>query len=126
MSHTQPALIPIYTSKGDAEAFLLYPYLFNRTGDWIGFVTPKREVYSVLGYYVGTLTNDPRIVGKRATSTFKPRLQPPAKPNKVSPPATVPLPPMMSDLSFSSIDILLEAPERLHTTDAGEKRQDMD
>jgi hypothetical protein len=126
MSHTQPALIPIYTSKGDAEAFLLYPYLFNRTGDWIGFVTPKREVYSVLGYYVGTLTNDPRIVGKRATSTFRPRLKPPAKPNKVAPPATVPLPPMMSDLSYSSIDILLEAPERLHTTDTGEKRLDMD
>ena len=51
MSSTQPPLIPIYTSKGDAEAFLLYPYLFNRSGDWIGFVTPKREVYSVLGKF---------------------------------------------------------------------------
>ncbi|MFN3492386.1 MAG: 4-fold beta flower protein, partial [Anaerolineales bacterium] len=51
-------IIPIYTTKGDAEAFLQYPYLFNRSGEWIGFVTPKREVYSVLGEYVGTLTND--------------------------------------------------------------------
>ena len=42
-------LIPIYTSKGDAEAFLDYPYLYNRTGDWIGWVTSKRDVYSVLG-----------------------------------------------------------------------------
>jgi hypothetical protein len=41
MSNTPPPLIPIYTSKGDAEAFLLYPYLFNRSGDWIGFVTPN-------------------------------------------------------------------------------------
>ena len=67
---TPAHLIPIYTSKGDAEAFLLYPYLFNRNGDWIGFVNQKREVYSVLGYFVGTLTNDPRIIGKRATSTL--------------------------------------------------------
>jgi hypothetical protein len=126
MSNTQPALIPIYTSKGDADAFLLYPFLFNRNGDWIGFVTPKREVYSVLGEFVGTLTNDPRIVRKRATSTLKPRLKPPLKPQKVYPPATIPLAPMMSDLSHSVIDVLLDAPELLHTTDSGENRQDMD
>jgi hypothetical protein len=126
MSNTQPVLIPIYTSKGDADAFLLYPNLFNRNGDWVGFVTPKREIYSVLGEYVGTLTNDPRIVRKRATSTLKPRLKPPPTPQKVYPPATVPLPPMMSDLSHSTIDVLLDAPELLHTIDAGENRQDMD
>jgi hypothetical protein len=126
MSNTQPVLIPIYTSKGDAEAFLLYPNLFNRNGDWIGFVTPKRGVYSVLGEYVGTLTDDPRIVRKRATSTLKPRLKPPPTPQKVYPPATVPLAPMMTDLSHSVIDVLLDAPELLHTTDAGENRQDMD
>ena len=126
MSQTQPALIPIYTSRGDADAFLVYPYLFNRIGDWIGFVTPKREVYSVIGEYVGTLTNDPRIVRKRATSTLKPRLKPPTAPQKVYPPATIPLAPMMSDLSHSMIDVLLDAPERLHTLDSGENRPDMD
>jgi hypothetical protein len=126
MSQTQPVLIPIYTSKGDADAFLLYPFLYNRSGEWIGFVTPKREVYSVLGEFVGTLTNDPRIIRKRATSTLKPRLKPPAKPPKVYPPATVPLAPMMSDLSHSVIDVLLDVPELLHTVDSGEYRQDMD
>jgi hypothetical protein len=119
-------LIPIYTTRGDAEAFLAYPYLFNRNGEWIGFVTPKREVYSVLGEYVGTLTNDPRIVRKRATSTLKPRLKPPTPPRKAYPPATVPLPPMMPELSHSVIDVLLDSPERLHTVDSGESRQDMD
>jgi hypothetical protein len=119
-------LIPIYTTKGDAEAFLAYPYLFNRNGEWVGFVTPKREVYSVLGEYVGTLTNDPRIVRKRATSTLKPHLKPPAPPRKVYPPATIPLPPMMPELSHSLIDVLLDAPERLHTVDSGESRQDLD
>src|SRR6266511_2009852 len=71
----QRSLIPVYTTKGDAEAFLSYPYLFNHNGEWIGWVTPSREVYSVLGQYVGTLTSDPRIVRKRATNTLKPRLQ---------------------------------------------------
>jgi len=120
------ALIPIYTSKGDAEAFLDYPYLYNRTGDWIGWVTSKRDVYSVLGHYVGYLTNDPRILRKRATFTLKPRLQPPPTPKKVYPPATIPLAPMMGELAHNVTDILLDEPERLHPTDSGELRQDLD
>ena len=120
------ALIPIYNSKGDAEAFLEYPYIFNRTGDWVGFVTKKREVYSVLGNYVGYLTNDPRILRKQATATLRPHIAPPPTPAKVYPPATVPLAPMMSELSHSTIDVLLEQPELLHTADAGELREDLD
>src|SRR5689334_5088826 len=127
MSNPQiSSLIPIYTTRGDAEAFIVYPYIYNRTGDWIGFVTPKKEVYSVMGYYVGTLTSEPRIVRKRATSTLKARLQPPPQPQKVYPPATVPLAPMMGDLSISMVDVLMDEPERLHTIDSGEQRQDMD
>lgn len=127
MSNTQPTLIPIYTTKGDADAFLVYPYLFNRIGEWIGFVTSKKEVYSVIGYYVGTLTNDPRIVRKRATGTLKARIKPPPQPpQKIYPPATVPLPPMMGDLSHSLVDVLLDEPDRLHTLDSGEKREDLD
>ena len=126
MSNIPTRLIPIYTTKGDVEAFLLYPYLYNRNGDWVGFATPKREIYSVLGYYVGTLTNDPRIIRKRSTGTLKPRLQPPPKPDRVFPPATVPLPPMMPELSHSSIDVLLDEPDSLHTLDAGDQRQDLD
>ena len=122
----QRALIPIYTTRGDAEAFLAYPYLFNRNGDWVGWVTSKREVYSVLGYYVGTLTNDPRILRKRATSTLKPRLTPPAPPRKVYPPATIPLAPMMPELTHSLVDVLLDEPERLHPLDVGELREDLD
>jgi hypothetical protein len=122
----RPALIPIYTTQGDAEAFLAYPYLFNRNGEWIGWVTPHREVYSVLGYYVGYLSNDPRILRKRATSTLKPRLTPPPPPPKIYPPATVPLAPLMSELPQSIIDVLQEEPERLHTLDSGELRPDLE
>ncbi len=119
------ALIPIYTSKGDPEAFLEYPYLFNRNGEWIGFVTSKREVYSVLGVYAGYLTNDPRILRKASTATLKPRISVPPEPPKSYPPSTIPLAPLMSELPRSIIDVLLEEPERLHPLDAGELREDI-
>ncbi len=119
-------LIPIYTSKGEAEAFLEYPHLFNRTGDWIGWVQPNRDVFSVLGHYVGYLTNDRRILRRRMTSSLKPRLQPPAPPQKIRVPAAVPLAPLMSEIPTTVIDVLLEEPERLHTADLGELREDLD
>jgi hypothetical protein len=118
-------IIPIYTSKGDADAFLYYPYLFNRLGDWIGWVTPDRDVYSVLGYYVGFLTDEPRILRKRS-DTPKPRLDPPPHPGKIYPNATVPLAPMMTELTYGQIDVLQDDPESLHTSDSGELRPDMD
>lgn len=42
------SLIPIYTTKGDSQAFLKSPNLFNRNGDCIGFVSSSGDVYSVL------------------------------------------------------------------------------
>ncbi len=119
------AIIPIYNTKGDADAFLEYPYIFNRNGDWIGFVTPRRQVYSVLGYYVGYLTNDPRILRRASTSTLKPRVKIPPAPGHIYAPATVPLAPLMSELPNGTIDVLLEEPERLHAVDAGELREDL-
>lgn len=120
------AIVPIYNSKGEAGAFLEYPYLFNALGEWIGFVTAKRQVYSVLGVYVGYLSNEPRILRKRSTSTLTPRSGVPQPPGKFVPPATVPLAPLMSELTHSIIDVLMEEPERLHTADLGELRQDID
>jgi hypothetical protein len=122
----QRTLIPIYNSKGDAEALLAYPCLFNRVGEWIGFITPQREVYSVIGEYVGYLTDDRRILRKRATSSLKAQKTPPPPPQKIQPPATIPLAPLMKELTYSTMDVLLEEPERLHTLDSGEGRQDMD
>ena len=123
---TQKSIIPIYTTKGDAEAFLVYPYLYSRTGEWIGWVTPEREIYSVLGSYVGFLGNGPRILRKRSIEIATTEKIPPSKPPKIRLPATVPLAPMMAELNHSEIDILMEEPERLHTADSGEFRQDLD
>ena len=118
--------IPIYTTPGDFEAFLLYPMIYNLSGEWIGFVTTEREVYSVYGDYVGWLSDDPRILRKRSYDFSKPKLTPPNPPNKMAAPANAPLPPMMAELGFDTIDILYEEPERLPTLDSGELRPDLD
>ena len=126
MTQIQSRIIPVYNSLGEADAFLVFPNLFNRGGEWIGWVTPQREVYSVMGYFVGTLTNDPRIVRKRSEDELKPRLRTPAQPKRITPPATVPLAPLMKELTHSLVDVLSEEPERLHTLDSGEMREDLD
>jgi hypothetical protein len=96
----QKTIIPIYTSRGDAEAFLCYPNLFNRTGECIGWVTADRQVYSILGFFVGELTAEPRILRRKITATLKPRKSPPPRPPKLEVPATIPLAPLMGDLKF--------------------------
>ena len=123
---SQHRIIPIYSSRGEVEAFLVFPYLFNRNGEWIGYVTPQREVYSVLGNYVGALTNDPRIVRPRAGDLSKPHIKVTPPPGRLSTPAQLPLAPLMSDLTHSLVDVLLEQPELLHTVDSGELRDDLD
>lgn len=118
--------IPLYTSKGDWSALLVFPFVFSPTGEWIGWVTPDREVYDVDGLYVGWLTPDPRVLRKRTYDEAMPRRTAPVAPERIRPPATVPLPPMMAELPFEYIDVLLEEPERLHTTDTGDLKQDVD
>jgi len=105
---------------------MVYPYLFNISGEWVGFVTPAKEIYTVLGYYAGYLADGPRILRKRAYSFDKPQIAPPPRPEKIAVPATVPLAPMMSELTYSVIDLLEEDPDRLTTVDSGELRQDLD
>ena len=122
----QKRLIPIYTTRGDLGAYLNYPYIFNRAGEWIGWVTRNREVYSVLGNYVGWITDDPRILRKRSYDFSKPRITPPKPQPRIRVPASVPLPPMMAELTFTHIDVLEEEPERLSTIDYDELREDMD
>ena len=123
---SQSRLIPVYTTRGDLGAYLGYPYLYNASGEWIGWVTETREVYSVLGHYVGWFSDDTRILRKRAYNFSKPRIEPPPPQPRIRVPATVPLPPMMSELTYSIIDVLEEEPERLSTADFDDLREDMD
>lgn len=118
--------IPIYTTPGDFEAFMIYPMLYNLRGEWIGWVTQEREVYSIHGEYVGWISKDPRILRKRTYDFEKPKKRPPASPPKMVAPSRAPLAPMMAELSFDTIDVLYEEPNRLHAMDGGEFRPDMD
>jgi len=126
MFTSETIIIPFYSSKGDAEVFMFYPYLYNRLGEWVGWTTPNKEVYSVLGQYVGYISKDQRILRNRYTDRLRPSLPPISAPKQVMPPATIPLPPMMSELLYSTVDVLLEEPERLHTIDYGEFKKDLD
>ena len=105
---------------------MAYPYLFNPIGEWIGFVTDEKEIYSIRGVYVGFLIDGPRIVRKRTYSFDKPLRSIPPNPGRIRVPATIPLPPMMSEITFSMVDILDEEPERLPTRDFDELKEDMD
>lgn len=124
---SQNSLIPIYTSRGDLEAYLSYPYIYNRQGEWIGWISPDKQVYSVHGHYVGWLGEGPRILRKLAEGHGNKRddITPPTVHNIVTP-AQGPLAPMMPELTFGVIDVLLDAPDLLPPVDFGELRQDMD
>ena len=106
-------VIPIYTTSGDTGGFLNFPYIYNQLGDWIGWVTKENQVYSVYGRYVGWLNKDHRILRRRAESFHKPDLQPPPSPPRMLPPATVPLPPLMAELKYETVDVLEDMPELL-------------
>lgn len=121
------SLVPIFTTRGDVAAFLAYPYIFSVEGDWIGWISPDKFIYSTHGQYVGWLGDGPRILGKLADSYSKPRIDiiPPFT-LKIVPPASSPLPPMMAELTFGEMDILLDRPDLLPPVDFGELREDMD
>jgi hypothetical protein len=116
--------IPIYNTHGDCAALIISPHIYNLSGEWIGWVTPEMDVFDVDGFYVGWLSEDMRVLRKRNQRTLDKR-DPPDPPKRVRAPATIPLPPMMAELPYGVIDVLDEEPERLHTIDTGELKEDM-
>ncbi|MEK6222008.1 MAG: hypothetical protein N2D54_07140 [Chloroflexota bacterium] len=118
--------VPIYTTRGDFQAFMVYPMLFDLSGEWIGYIAPNRDVYSVYGEYVGWLSDDPRILRKRSYDYGKPKIKPPPAPRKLNSPGSAPLAPLMPELSYDTIDVLQNEPDRLPTQDMGDFRPDMD
>src|SRR4030042_5874619 len=120
-------IVPIYTTVGDVGGFLIYPYIFNCEGEWIGWISPERIIYSVHGHYVGWLAEGPRILRKLAGGYDEPRIDiiPPFT-LRIKTPAISPLPPMMPELTFGEMDVLMDRPDMLPPVDFGELRQDMD
>jgi hypothetical protein len=123
---TVPAPMVIFTSRGDWGAFLVYPYLFNPSGEWIGWATSKKEIYNLDGSYVGIISPDQRIIRKKSLETVPPKRDVPKAPPKPRIPASIPLPPQMMQLSYDQMDILDEVPDLLHTMDSGEFKPDVE
>lgn len=124
---TPTRYVPIYSTRGDLEAFMAYPYLYGRQGDWIGVVTAGRDVYSVHGQYVGWLADGPRILRKLSDDFIRPNITVP-RPEaiKVVTPAQAPLAPMLRELSFGTADVLMDYPELLPPVDFGDMLKDLD
>ncbi len=123
---TVPAPMIMFTSRGDWGAFLIYPYLFNQTGEWIGWATREKEIYNLDGSYVGIISPDQRILRKKSLETVPPKRAIPAPPGKPRIPASIPLPPRMAELSYDVLDVLDDMPDLLHTQDSGEFKADVE
>ena len=121
-THVRPK--PIYSTNGDCKAVFISPNIFNLSGEWIGWITDENQVYDVDGLYVGWLSEDMRILRKRSTAHIE-RREAPDAPKRIRAPATMPLPPLMAELPYSVVDVLDEEPDRLHTIDTGELKEDM-
>jgi len=115
---------PLYNTSGDCSGLIISPNIFNLSGEWIGWLTPKKEVFDVNGIYVGWLSDDMRVLRRRSNVVEK-RREPPDPPPRIRAPATIPLPPLMPELPYSVLDVLDEEPQRLHTVDTGELKEDM-
>lgn len=118
---------PLYTTRGAWAGLIVGGHLYNTQGEWIGWVERDGSVFSVVGLYVGQLTRDFRVVRKRSldamgTGYHKP---PPRPQERIRVPSNVPLPPLMAEISFDTIDVLEEMPELLHTLDADPAAKDI-
>jgi hypothetical protein len=119
-------MVPIYTSRGDTGAILVFPYIFNLSGEWIGWVGDDRIVFSVHGLYVGRLTDDPRIIRKREWGYGRERRTSPEPPERIRPPAYWPLAPQLPEIPTFMMDVLEDYPELMPSADFGDLRDDMD
>jgi len=100
-------------TSGDIGAYLIYPYIYNPVGEWIGWVARNRQVYSTQGNYVGWLSDEPRILRKFSTAHIKPRLSPPPPPGKFQLPEVEIQPPILADLRSGTFDVLENVPDLL-------------
>jgi hypothetical protein len=101
----------VYDTRGDWYATKVGDYLYNVRGDYIGFFEDD-EVFKRDGEWLGRLSRDGRILRKRTARRRDLHPNPPQKPPKPDKlPPRAPLPPMMAELDFSTIDVLDEDPD---------------
>jgi hypothetical protein len=101
----------IYDTYGDWQATKIGGALFSTRGEYLGYLEGE-DVYKRDGEWVGRLSKDGRILRKR-TERRRPLHPnpPPAPPRPERLPPRAPLPPMMAELGFSTVDVLDEEPD---------------
>jgi len=118
---------PLYSTRGDLAGYLINAYIYDRQGEWIGWLDRDSCVFSVSGEYVGWLSKDFRILRKSNVDESPPRHRPPARPPlHVLVPPSAPLPPLMAELGYDVLDVFDETPARLHVIDADPAARDID
>jgi hypothetical protein len=103
---------PIYQSNGKVVAVVTRGHLVNLEGYPIGFLHGAK-VYDLAGDYVGTLSEDRRLLRPRRRPGREHR-QPPSRPKQVRGiPKGFPLAPMFAELAYETIDFFEEYPDQL-------------
>ena len=92
-------------------------YLYDTRGEWIACLVRKegegkqgKEIYTRDGMYVGFLSDDGRVLRERSRNQRPLRPVPAAIP-KITPPSSVPLPPLFAELPWNLVDVFEEEPE---------------
>jgi hypothetical protein len=112
MADTPVKPVFIFDSRGDWHATKFGEYLYSSRGEYIGWVEgTANDVFKRDGEWIGRLSKDGRILRKRSERRreLNPSLR--KEPTKPKLPPRTPLPPMMSDLDFGTVDVLDEEPD---------------
>lgn len=114
----------IYDTHGDWRATKFGDALYDLRGEYIGYLRGE-DVFKRDGEWIGRLSKDGRILRKRTERRreLEPNpIPPPPRPERL--PSRAPLPPMMAELYFSTIDVLEEYPDIFSRI--SDMRQDLD
>jgi hypothetical protein len=106
-----PKPVFIYDTRGDWHATRIGDFVYSTRGEYIAYVE-NGEIYKSDGEWIGRLSKDGRILRKRSERRHELHPNPPPKPPKPEKlPPRAPLPPIMAELDFSTVDVLDEDPE---------------
>lgn len=100
----------IFDTHGDWHATKIGNVIWSSRGEYIGYVEGE-DVYKRDGEWIGRLSKDGRILKKRSEMRRELHPNPLPAPAKPQLPARAPLPPMMAELNFSTVDVLDEDPD---------------
>lgn len=101
----------IFDTRGDWHATKIGDFIFSSRGEYVAYME-EGDIYKRDGEWIGRLSKDGRILRKRSERRRSLHANPPpapARPEKMPPRA--PLPPMMAELDFGTVDVLDEDPD---------------